>query len=183
MYNYFKIFFQAKDIFREIEIDLGEELPKFVVDVLKTCAFTNITSLKEINSEIVNEIEEFCNENQELLSNSMIGTVYEHMKPFKFLPGHRLLILKLPKYCEDFSTETPSDDLPSDSTAMRALKENARVNLSRAESGKRYNMISKTYAIYLYLMAGKACYESICANLPLPKADTVCECFYTESIS
>ncbi|XP_031623022.1 uncharacterized protein LOC116340587 [Contarinia nasturtii] len=162
-----------QDIFRQIQFNLGTDLPKCVVDILKALEFTNVVALKEINSETVKQIEEFCNENPEVLGHSLIGTVYEKVKPFKFLLGHRLVILQLPNYCKSIENNRSNDDLLTDSTIMRALKENARINLNRPESGKRYNTTSKTYAIYLYLMGGKALYESICANLPLPKADTV----------
>lgn len=162
-----------KDIFFELKNKMGVELPKCVVDILKICGFTNRLLLENINSEAVDQIEQFCNQNRTLISEIMIGSIYENMQLFKFVPGHRLLILNLPKYCEENKKANcgiPNEFLPSDSTIMRAIKENAAVNFDRAEAGKRYNDISKFYAIYLYLMGGKALYESICANLPLPKA-------------
>lgn len=154
-------------------------MPECLVNILKVCGFTSKTVLKNINTETVDHIEKFCNENREFVKSAFIGSLYENMKPFQFIPGHRILLLNIPKYVvsnQSINAYAVSDNyLETYSTIMKSLNENAKKNLNRSDTGNRYNSISTAYAIYLYLMAGKACYESLCANLPLPKADTICK--------
>lgn len=54
---------------------MGEKLPKCVEYVLKSCEFTNLISLKDINSEAVNQIKVFCNKHLKLFCYLMVDTV------------------------------------------------------------------------------------------------------------
>lgn len=165
--------------FDVLEKSFRKELPECLVKILKVCGFTSKAVLKHIDTETVNILEKFCNQNREFVKSALIGSLYENMQPFQFVPGHRILLLNMPKYVvsnQSIDTRAVSDDsMVTYSTIMKSLIENAKKNLDRSDTGNRYNSISKAYATYLYLMAGKACYECLCANLPLPKADTVCK--------
>lgn len=78
---------------------LCAKLPKIIVDILNETGFENEISLKKIEIAHLNEIEQYVQEN---LRNVLIGTIYEKQNVFKFLPGHRILILDLPNQVENF---------------------------------------------------------------------------------
>lgn len=74
----------------------GKKLPAFIVDVLKYSGFDTKIALANINSEDINAIEKFIDENSTKFVESFKNSVYENIKPFKFIPGHRALILNIP---------------------------------------------------------------------------------------
>lgn len=56
-------------------------------------AFDTETALENLNSENLINIENYIEESRDLIA----GTIYENKTPFKFLPGHRALLLSIPK--------------------------------------------------------------------------------------
>lgn len=95
---------------------------------------------------------------------------------FKFLPGYRMFLLDSSKSIHS-SSSTPSSNQPFEHPAFPILLRNmiktALNNHGKSVQNNRYPELLMDFAIYIYIMAGKACYEVIFANLPLPSAVTI----------
>lgn len=70
-----------------------------------------------------------------------------------------------------FTTEHPAF-----SAILRELISSALTNFNRDPKGRKYSEILFDFAIYMYILAGKASYEVMCGNLPLPQVTTICKC-------
>lgn len=165
------------NIFSSLESIIGEEIPKTVVYVLTETGFNSKIALKNIKSADVTQIESFVNSNFGIFSHALIGSHYENMQQFEFLPGHRTLIESFPQYIDQTRTEKPTSLLNLNSnhfsTILKLIIETAETNASRELKGHRYDKNLKYFAAYIYLMCGRACYETLSANLPLPKYGTI----------
>lgn len=113
------------------------------------------------------------------MSSGLIGTIYEHVQPFEIAPGHRVVIENIPQYVKQIKTveqiskfDTVANDF---SFVLKMLIETAENNSGREPTGRRYSETIQYFATYVYLMCGRACYETLCANLPIPQANTICK--------
>lgn len=155
---------------------IGEEIPESIIFILTAAGYDSRIALKRITAEKITEIEDYFNANATNLYSGLVGTSYENVQPFKILPGHRVLIESLPQYLDEIIlTEKPvSNQLSNDFTyILKLLIESAENNSSREAKGRRYNECLKYFCTYVYLMCGRACYETLSANLPLPQASTI----------
>lgn len=146
--------------------------------ILDVNGFNDQSTLKCMTLESITEMEVFLNENWNAISSIFAGTFYESMKPFKFLPGHRALLKKISHHIQEnrMKIEKKIDtrsSLNRFSQILKCLIEDAELNLDRAPKTYRYHEIIRSYATYLYLMCGKAAYEVLSANLPIPQASTI----------
>lgn len=175
----------AKSIFLLIEKEMGERLPQPIAFILNETGFSTKIALKGINPDsTITQIEKFINKNYERLSRGLIGSIYENIQPFEIAPGHRVVIESIPQYMERIKTvkqisefDTVANDF---SFVLKMLIETAENNSGREPTGRRYNETIQHFATYIYLMCGRACYETLCTNLPLPQANTICkktECY------
>lgn len=77
--------------------------PKVIKDILNLCAIDRATFI-DINENSIAEIECIVNQNKSVLKKSCYESIYEKDEQFKFLFGHRLLLLTLPQkyklFCE-----------------------------------------------------------------------------------
>lgn len=91
------------------------------------------------------------------------------------------------KWCQDLAEERDSlnESIDINSAAfspiMVELIRSALKNQNKAPNARRFSEVIMNFSIYLYIMAGKACYEIISSNLPLPKANTISEYDYLAS--
>lgn len=69
------------------------DLPNIVKKILLETAYDTKYALQTLDSQSIDFIEDHIEENREILS----GSVYENKKPFKLLPGHKGLILAIPR--------------------------------------------------------------------------------------
>lgn len=101
---------------------------------------------------------------------------YSAQKKFKFLIGHRFALLKWCKSIEE-DKKTTSFHLENlaFSPIMREMIDSALKNFDKPDNTNRFSGVLKDFAAYMYIMAGKASYEILAANLPIPRAKTVCE--------
>lgn len=97
-------------------------------------------------------------------------------KKFRFLIGHRLQILKAAQI-QPRSNENSAFEHPGFSVLLQAMINTALNNYEKSANNNRYTDLITDFAIYIYIMAGKACYEVISANLPLPAASTISKYF------
>lgn len=105
---------------------------------------------------------------------------------FKFLLGHRALLLN---WCKELNKpaneETIHDEHideskleklsfsikhPAFSPIMKELIISALINYKKSANNHRFADLLRDFAIYIYIMAGKAAYEIIAANIPLHKS-------------
>lgn len=123
--------------------------------------------------EKIADIEEYANENREILKN----TSYENVGTFKFKPGHKAFIAGLPKQIQLIKEANKSEHTNNHSFSyiLKTLIDTAVSNSEKNPNGFRYNEIIRSFSTYIYLHCGKACYETLCANLPIPSAYSVCE--------
>lgn len=86
------------NVIKELENFTHDHFPKFILNVLIKCGFDNKNSIKLINEESIKILETYVNENKNILKN----TNYKSNIEFKFAIGHKLLLLNLPQYLENY---------------------------------------------------------------------------------
>lgn len=159
----------SKDnLWKRFENFLGYQLPELVKHSLEKSAFDNELALSQLSAETLLEIEEY---------------VSQESPNFKFLPGHRALLLSLPSKIHQYSiwkqkyTPSTTDILESPNVSF-IMKELVRTSLSNCNvdpKRRRYSDSIKNFAMYLYMMCGKAAYEVLSNNLPFPQSSSICE--------
>lgn len=159
----------------------NDEFPEILEKILQHTGFDSTAALIQLNSERITGIEEFINKNRTALRELFVGTFYEFMNPFMFLPGHRALLESLPDEIEKNSGKEPKGKSALSTTSnhfsliLRHLIDTAQHNTDKNPKAFRYPEIIRVFATYLYLICGKAAYEVLSANLPLPTANTASE--------
>lgn len=152
----------------------GCECLKFI---LMDSGYENLASLKCINDKLLSDLEKYVEENRSILDNLTCNhkNKYLQRKTFEFLPGHRALLID---WCEnqlkDYSNDAFTRNHPAFSTILRELIGSALNNQNKPIRSHRYSEKLIDFSIYLFIMAGKACYETISLNLPIPKSSTIC---------
>lgn len=145
-----------------------------------------------MNEKCLNELEEHVNENRQILGQIIQSLDCDHanlygaLKRFQLLPGHRALFLS---WCEiqrqsldqiehaENSRESLLNN-PAFSIILVEIIRSALNNHTKSPNARRFSKLLMNFCIYLYIMAGKACYELISANLPIPKAKTIRKCLW-----
>lgn len=161
------IFVLQSNIWVDFEDYLGYQLPAQVKSILVENKFDNVLSISELNEEFISILEQTLSAN------------------YKFLPGHRALLLGLPKKIEGFikwrsQHKTAATDIlisPNISFIFKELVKTALANCNLEAKQRRYTDAIKNFAMYLYIMCGRQAYEVLSSNLPLPQSNTVCEYF------
>lgn len=68
--------------------------PKIIKDILSLCAIDQAT-FGDLTEHSIEEVEKIVNQNKSVLKNSVYASVYDKNEEFKFLFGHRLILLTL----------------------------------------------------------------------------------------
>lgn len=144
--------------------------------ILIASGYDNHHSLICMDEEKLNELEEKTDFNQKFDCSHL--KIYNEQKKFKLLLGHRYLILK---FCQDLSMVDKSNsevriDHPAFSPIMIEMIRSALTNYQKTPNTRRFSNLLMDFSICLYIMAGKACYEMVSGNLPIPKPITICKC-------
>lgn len=165
-------------IFSSLEEFSREEIPAFIKKLLTATGFDTKLALEHLNEDKVTEIENYVNSHREIFDQLLNRTIYERLTSFELLPGHRSIIINLPnalKKIQRTEDSTRSIDYKSSnySAVLKALIESAAINNDRAPNGHRFSEPLWSYALYVYLMSGRACYECLSANLPIPQPKTI----------
>lgn len=152
--------------------------------VLINSGYDNIPSLMCIDNEQLTNLEKHVEENRWLTEELTCehSKSYGKSTKFQFLPGHRVTLLD---WCRNGLTyNTPANKTHAftveDSAFSPILREiiaNALSNHEKPPNSHRFSQLLMDFSIYMYIMAGRACYEILCANLPLPKSGTVGKVF------
>lgn len=161
------------NFFSQLEKDLKEKIPSDLIRILEECGFDSESALSCITSETINEIEQFVNNDLSILKT----TSYEDVVNFKLKPGHKAFIINIPNRMNQLKKETLGENVQSKisdfSYILRTFIETADMNKGKHPKGFRYNETNRYFSTFIYLMCGKACYEALSANLPIPQANTI----------
>lgn len=152
---------------------MKEKIPTDIVKILSACAFDSELSFWSITSETIDDIENFVNEDISVLEN----TSYEGVHNFNLKPGHKSFILNLPNrmnYLKEKKIDVPCT-ISGFSQILRTFIETAEANFGKHPNGFRYGQTNRHFSTFIYLMCGRACYDALCANLPIPQASTIGE--------
>lgn len=125
----------------------------------------------------LNELEKGISKNGTIFENFSTRCVhaanYVNMNQnFAFIPGHRILLLNFSQRPHQTDSNEAYNH-PAFPILLQYLIKTALNNHEKSASNARYPELLMDFAIYIYIMAGKSCYEIIAANLPLPSAVTV----------
>lgn len=161
------------------------ELPVCLKKILSTSAYDCANSLRLLDAEKVAEIERYVSEFGRCVIdelNCCHSETYKKQKIFKFLPGHRAILMSLPSCAQkNINNDQKLDQLKeknSDvySVFLTQLIETAQINAKKPKNKAIYSDIIRNFSTLIYLMSGRACYEVLHRNLPIPSTKTVCEC-------
>lgn len=161
--------------------DIWVEFPgcKCLKEILIKCGYDNGHSLICLNESNLNQLEDNVDQNRCLIPMHLKCNhveIYAEQEKFKLLLGHRAMLLK---WSENLlqSRNLPDNQFSTNSAAFspitRQIVLTALSNHNKLPNGRRYSDLLTNFAIYIYIMAGKACYEILAANLPLPTAGSI----------
>lgn len=160
--------------------------------ILIECGFDNIPSLMTINDGEIRNLEEYIGNNRSITEkltcdhSKSYGASSGTSNKFQFLPGHRAILLD---WCQN-TLHAPSSvhnntftmEDPAFSPLLRAMIGSARSLHGTPPNTHRFPPLLIDFSIYTYIMAGRACYDVLCANLPLPKTGTIGIVFFLQKI-
>lgn len=165
----------------KVEKLTDDSIPICVRKILTRCGYDTIISIKNITVESVVQIENHIN----VYARDLIQTLdcchhefYKGQDIFKFLPGHRDLILSLPKfavqmlYPEKYLIQV-IEQYPGFSTILQELIKTAIQNGKLPTNKAQYSDIIRYFATYVFLLCGRSCYNVLYKNLPLPSLSTI----------
>lgn len=93
----------VKEFWDCFQLYLGNnKLPSFLVEILKSTGYDSSIAIELLDSEKISEIETFIETNYGCAHSLLKNTVYENSEKFKFLPGHRVLLLGLKTYADKY---------------------------------------------------------------------------------
>lgn len=151
-----------------------------VKSILINSGYDNWYSLKCLNDTLLVKVEENVGQNRWITEKLCCehAKQYHTAKKFEFLPGHSTMLLD---WCQNLSqNRSKTDEIksfitkhPAFSPILREILSNALSNYEKPSNTRRFSQNVIDFSIYMYIMSGKACYEVLSANLPLPKAGTV----------
>lgn len=155
--------------------------------ILINSGFDNRASLKCMNSNLISEIEKDVENDRSFLENLTCDhkNRYLNHNKFEFIPGHRALIID---WCENDLNSDDRNDVfdknhPAFSYILKELIDSAMQNYKKHPNTRRYSNKLKDFCIFLYIMAGRACYETLSENLPIPKAGSICKYYCGQNFS
>lgn len=137
------------------------------------CGFDNEISLKAINDSSIKQVESYVNKNLNILDSLSCHhkESYQHQKQFAFLPAHSIALTNEANFTHSGTQDVFEN--PAFSPLLRALIESAIQNYGKDPNGFRYSELLHNFSMYIYMLVGKANYEIISANLPIPKVTTI----------
>lgn len=153
------------------------QLCKCVEIMLIECGFTDHLTIRKLNCETITLLESYLEKNRHILEKlpKCHGSNYRKQHSFSFLPAHRLIILDLPETLSDSIAKPdlfPADH-PAFSYILKEMISSALKNFNRPQTGRRYSKGLLDFSMYICMSGGRATYEILSENLPMPKASTI----------
>ncbi|XP_031638592.1 uncharacterized protein LOC116350795 [Contarinia nasturtii] len=168
----------------KIQEIIGEDIPNCVKTFLSVCAYDTFSSIQNISSESIIDIERHMNTCPDIIANldCCHSDEYKKQRHFKLLLGHRDFLLSISKYKYNASHEVLSSitrnvgkklTLP---VVLQAMVESCEQNSGRNKYHVQYNDLIRYFSTYTFLSAGRSSYEFLRSNLDLPSTKTVLNC-------
>lgn len=182
-----------------LENCIGEKVPKCLKVLLWKIGYDSMYSIKQISSKTIEEIEKCIEKSREnilpyideLINEDDAVIYYQKQKVFKFLPGHRSILLDLPNSIREMQKKVISqtnlnmcsmefDEQPTTnySVVLTEFVNTAKINKYKSKHAFAYNPVVKYFATYIFLLCGRTCYETLNKNLPIPSTKTICKLQY-----
>lgn len=168
---------------------VGVQIPYEIIEILTLNGYDSSLALDKIDDDEISVIESKIAGSKwiEVFKKSKYYLNWDPVQKFSLKPGHRKLIKVLGQKVATFEKEQASKsfmlDFSNASPIMKELLINLKVNENIAPNRRRYSEIVQWFSTYIFMLAGKAAYEVLCANLPIPQAATVCRCFRSRTKS
>lgn len=141
--------------------------------ILIATGFDNEACFAILDESVLNELYKSVDENIiesfECQHKEIYKEMYRKQNQFNLLPGHKVQILQLATGQSQKQNAMKSDDDLFSINAGFFSKSNH----NKHPNARRYSDLLTDFSMYNYIMAGKACYEVLSANLPMPKAGTL----------
>lgn len=120
---------QGNNTFEKLESFFHIKYPNFIKEILKLTGFDSLYGLNTLDETTIKEIEEEVNKsilnNDGIIENIVKNTVYEKKlseisdeNPFKFLIGHKSILLNIKKDVEKY-TKTKKLDIFKDTDTLK----------------------------------------------------------------
>lgn len=171
------------DFWKKFEDIIGEKFPPCVVTLLKECGYNEISTLSVLPSENVDELENYIEQNLKHVVAELKccnSSTYLSQNVFKFVPAHKNFILNIKKRIDYMKSNCGGanslndphsfDELPR---LLQMFIETAKSNAKKIPTQFRYDEAIRYFSMYIHMVCGKMCYETLSNNLPLPQSSTV----------
>lgn len=162
---------------QKLEEIIGESVPNCLKTFLSLCAYDTLASIQNISIESIQDIERHmstCTDAVQLL-DCCHSEIYKNQREFKLLPGHRDFLLSMSSYRKNDFTASQSPEQTSTFPVLQAMILTTNQNMQNNKHHAHYNELIRYFSTYVYLLAGRACYEFLRSNLGLPSTKTVCK--------
>lgn len=145
--------------------------------ILINCGFDSEFAIKCINENNLDALKGCVDKNFIKTLNCAHLNFYMAQEKFELLPGHRALTLEWSKRMNQTSNQINDERIdirhPAFSPILREIISTALKNYSKTPHARRFSDFIMNFSIYIYIMAGRACYDILSANIPLPKTGTI----------
>lgn len=168
------------DLWEDFQIFLGSNIPSEIIAILVANGYNDPMLLSGMDLEEIGRMEKFTDEK---LQHVLEECKYSSVGPFCFLPGHKKLLLILGQKSKEYKPSLHSrsskmgnengTDLANVTNMMKELINSMKANSNLAPKSRRYSENIQWFATYIYTLSGKACYEVLSKNLPLPQIPTI----------
>lgn len=160
-----------------LENMIGEIVPNCLKFFLSLCAYDSISSIQNITLESIRDIERHMNSRLEEVQqlDCCHANAYKTQNIFKLLPGHKTFLLSMSTYKKVNIYSSENQELHTQFPVLNALVRNSIQNEANHKNHANYDDLIRYFGTYVYLMAGRSCYEFLRLNLGLPSAKTVCK--------
>lgn len=98
---------------------IAEKFEDNLPQILAAAGYSTKIALQKINDASIDKIETFVQENVAKFKDIIKDTRYEGTTPFRFLPGHRDIIVALPKII--LEAETKKSRKNKDTTSIKII--------------------------------------------------------------
>lgn len=163
------------------------KLPLCVKKILIFSAYECANSLRLLNEEKIVEIEKYVSDfGRSIIDelNCCHSEKYRNQRTFKFLPGHRSLLMSHVSYAKKISEinfDKKVADLPKQcdepySVVLREWIKSAQINSKKPKNQASYSDVIRYFCTFVYLTGGRASYDILQRNLPIPSTKTIRKC-------
>lgn len=110
-------------LFTKLEKALSTKIPLTLKKILIESSFDSEAAILGINTEIIQELESFVNQNKNILESTEYVEVLNTNSIFKFKPGHKSVLNLLPKCLRDYKNKIRAKKSPNSEHDEDKLKE------------------------------------------------------------